>query len=122
LAIFESRGGLRLRRPTAFQPLGIASVVSLYLIARHSQWVTPVFDNSFSFHQHNGKTTVTSLFFINIMERRKADIFSTFIFNNLAKICLNFEPFFFRAAIRRDLSNYIFFNDIGFRGFFTIYG
>jgi hypothetical protein len=33
------------------------------------------------------------------MERRKVDIFSTCVFNNLMKFCLIFYPFFFATTL-----------------------
>ncbi len=48
--------------------------------------------NHFYFHQHNGKHTITSLFFSNIMASPISDIFSTFVFNNIMGLSFIFSP------------------------------
>ena len=52
-------------------------------------------NNPFSFHQHNGKTTVTTCLFNNIMERPVSDIFPPFVFNNIMEDTFIFPPAFF---------------------------
>jgi len=45
---------------------------------------------------------LNSFVFINIVERRKVDIFSTCVFNNLMKIAFIFYPFFFMTLATED--------------------
>ncbi len=44
------------------------------------------------FPKHNGEKTITSLFFMNIMERLISDIFSLFVFNNIMEVTCIFPP------------------------------
>jgi hypothetical protein len=53
--------------------------------------------NTLSYHQHNGKTTISSLFFNNIMESPKSDIFDPFFFNNIMEVTFIFSPRVFGA-------------------------
>jgi hypothetical protein len=46
------------------------------------------------------------------MASPKSGIFSTFVFNNLAKIIPIFHPFFSDALGRQELINYLIFNEI----------
>ena len=39
---------------------------------------------------------------MNIMERRKSDIFSAFVFNKLMNLNANFHPFYFMAMASED--------------------
>src|SRR5208283_3300671 len=58
--------------------------------------------NLLSFHQHNGKTTITTFVFINIMERPISDIFPPFVFNNIMEDTFIFPPAFFRRPVTRN--------------------
>ena len=58
---------------------------------------------------------------MNIMERRKADIFSICVFNNLKKFSLNFYPFFFTALVTEESAKSFNFNDIDFCKVFAIH-
>jgi hypothetical protein len=51
---------------------------------------------------------------MNIMERRKTDSFSIFVFNNLKKFSLNFYPIFFAAMVAGESFKSFDFNDIDF--------
>ncbi len=67
----------------------------LFPVTRHSSFVTRVSNNPISFHQHNGKTTLSCLFFNNIMARPKTDNFSTFVLNNIWHYPSFFPPALF---------------------------
>ncbi len=72
---------------------------------RESEFVGPqpyrqVFSNSRQrlsrfFSSTSWRECFNSFCFINIVERRKSDIFSTFVFNNLMQFNLIFHPLFF---------------------------
>jgi len=51
---------------------------------------------------------------MNIMERRKVDIFSICVFNNLRNFRLNFHPFFFATLAIEESAKSFNFNDIEF--------
>ena len=65
--------------------------------------------------------TVTTFLFINIMERPVSDIFSPFVFNNIMEDTFIFPPRVFSRHVSRECTNFLNFNDIGFRGIFAIY-
>ena len=80
-------------RPARLSDLGFCLYSSLFfslscssLVTRHCFQQPPVF------HQHNGKETITSLFFNNIMERLISDIFPLFVFNNIMEVTFIFPP------------------------------
>jgi len=54
------------------------------------------------FSSTSWKEQLNSFVFMNIMERRKAGIFSVCVFNNLKKYSLNFSPFFFAAMVTEE--------------------
>jgi hypothetical protein len=56
------------------------------------RWVIFIFNNSFCFHQYNGKAAISSLLFNNIMERSVSDIFDAFVFNNIMEDTFIFPP------------------------------
>ena len=62
-----------------------------------------IFSNSISFHQHNGKTTVTSLLFNNIMESLISGNFSVCVFNNIMELTFIFRPRVFSAPLPSDI-------------------
>jgi hypothetical protein len=58
------------------------------------------------------------IFFINIVERLKTDIFSTCVFNNLEKLSLIFQsPLLFEAVATRNRVTYLFSVTYIFIGF-----
>ncbi len=57
---------------------------------------------------------------MNILERRKADIFSIFVFNNLKQLSPIFHPFFFLTLATAESAKYINFNNIDFCKIFAI--
>ena len=61
-------------------------------VSCHSSLATSVVNNCLSFHEHNGKATITSLFFTNIMEGPFSDIFTPFVFNNIMEDTFIFSP------------------------------
>jgi len=71
------------------------------------------------FSSTSWKEGCISFGFINIVERRKADIFSPCVFNNLMKIDSIFYTFF--SSGRRGQTNYFNFNHIDFREVFLIH-
>ena len=86
------------------------------LITRHR-----LLNNRLSFHQHNGKATVTIFLFIDIMERPISDIFPPFVFNNIMEDTFIFSPRVFSLPFRRDFANCIMFNDIVLGDIFAVY-
>jgi len=82
------------RRALVGRP-GSFSLLQILPNSRSPLLVNSIFSNHFSFHQHRGEASITHLCFNNIVERRKADIFSTCLFNNLGKINRIFHPLFF---------------------------
>ena len=81
-----------------------------------------VFNNSLSFHEHRGEKNVTPFVFINIVERRKSDIFSAFVFNNLKQFTPIFRPLFFpHDPGYRGQANYFIFNNIDFYVVFALH-
>ncbi len=79
------------------------------------------FNKSISFHQHNGKTTVTAFLFINIMERLISDIFDACVFNNIMEDTFIFPPRVFSLACHEDSPNYLIFNDMDLCEIFAVY-
>jgi len=50
--------------------------------------------NRICFHTHRGKEKISGLFFIKIVGKPKPDIFSTCVFNNIARLaCIFYFPF-----------------------------
>jgi hypothetical protein len=60
-----------------------------------------MFSNALYFHHYRGETTITSLFFNDIVENLKSDIFSQFVFNNIVGLTLIFSPRVFSLPITR---------------------
>ena len=74
------------------------------------------------FHQHRGENECNSCVFINIVERRKTDIFSTLVFNDIARLSFHFLiPFFFVTLAADNPTNYVIFNKIDFFTVFAIH-
>ena len=78
-------------------------------------------NKSISFHQHNGKTTITAFLFINIMERLISDIFETCVFNNIMEDTFIFPPRVFSPACHEGSTNCLIFNDIDLFRIFAVY-
>ena len=78
-------------------------------------------NKSISFHQHNGKTTITAFVFINIMERLISDIFDTCVFNNIMEDTFIFSPRVFSPACPEDSTNHLIFNEMDLFRIFAIY-
>ncbi len=79
------------------------------------QRLSPLFSST------SWKEGYNSFLFINIVESRKADIFSIFVFNNLMEFFLIFYPFFLRTTTNAKSCKYLSFNDIGLWLVFAIH-